>query len=59
VKNNEPLEQLSFSLDLLNLDCKLTCQNPSVDDEAGTSVYLIEEALRAKGLRAQLGEKAK
>jgi hypothetical protein len=50
--NNELLEQVSFTLDLLNLDRKLACQGPSVDDDATSSVYVVEEALRAKGVRA-------
>jgi len=51
--NNEPLEHVSFTLDLLNLDRKLACQDPSADNDA-SSVYVVEEALRAKGVRAPL-----
>jgi hypothetical protein len=57
--NNELLEQVSFSLDLMNLDRKLACKDSSVDDEASSSVYVVEEALRAKGVRAPLDKKAK
>jgi hypothetical protein len=57
--NNELLEQVSFSLDLLNLDRKLACKDSSGDDEAWSSVYVVEEALRAKGVRAPLDKKAK
>ncbi len=56
--DNELLEQVSFSLDLLNLDGKLTCTKASIDDEAGNSVYLVEEALRTNGVSAPVDEKA-
>jgi FAD/FMN-containing dehydrogenase len=57
--NNELLEQVSFTLDLLNLDRKLDCKDPSVDDQASTSVYVVEEALRAKGVRPPVDKKQK
>lgn len=57
--DNELLEQVSFSLDLLNLDGKLTCTKASADYEAGNSVYLVEEALRTNGARAPIDEKPK
>jgi hypothetical protein len=57
--NNGPLEQLSFSLDLLNLDRKLSCEDASVDDDARSSVYLVEEALRANGVRLPIDKNAK
>jgi hypothetical protein len=50
--NNELLEQVSFTLDLLNLDRKLDCNEPSIDDDASRPVYVVEEALRSKGVRA-------
>jgi hypothetical protein len=55
--NNELLEQVSFTLDLLNLERKLDCKDPSIDDEASSSVYVVEEALRAKGVRAAADKK--
>jgi hypothetical protein len=57
--NNELLEQVSFTLDLLNLDRKLMCKDSSVDDKASSSVYIVEEALRAKGVRVPVDKKAK
>ena len=57
--NNEPLEQVSFTLDLLNLGRKLLCKDSSGDDKASSSVYLVEEALRAKGVRVPVVQKAK
>jgi hypothetical protein len=57
--NNELLEQVSFTLDLLNLDRKLECNDASVDDHASSSVYVVEEALRAKGVRAPVDKKQK
>jgi hypothetical protein len=57
--NNELLEQVSFTLDLLNLDRKLACNDPSSDDEASSSVYVVEETLRAKGVRTAVDKKQK
>jgi hypothetical protein len=57
--NNELLEQVSFTLDLLNLDRKLDCNDASADDHASSSVYVVEEALRAKGVRAPVDKKQK
>jgi len=56
--NNELLEQVSFSLDLMNLDRKLASNDSSTDDNASSSVYVVEEALRAKGVRAPVNKKA-
>ena len=52
--NNEILEQLSFSLDLMNLSRKLADAGSSVEDESRISVYLVEKTLRAKGVRPSL-----
>ena len=57
--NHELLEQTSFTLDLLNLDRHLASKDPAADNETSTSVYVVEEALRAKGVRAPLDKKAK
>jgi hypothetical protein len=57
--NDELLEHVSFTLDLLNLDRKLDCKDPSVDDDAASSVYVVEETLRAKGKRAPVDQKQK
>jgi hypothetical protein len=54
---NELLEQVSFTLDLLNLDRKLA--DSSADNDVSRSVYIVEEALRATGVRAPLDKKAK
>jgi hypothetical protein len=57
--NNELLEQVSFTLDLLNLDRKLDCKDPFVDNDASSSVYLVEETLRVKGVRTAADKKQK
>ena len=57
--NNELLEQVSFTLDLLNLDRKLDCKDPFVDNDTSSSVYLVEETLRVKGVRVAADKKQK
>jgi len=57
--NNEFLEQVSFTLDLLNLECKLACKDASADGEVSASVHRVEETLRAMGMRAPVDPKAK
>jgi hypothetical protein len=54
--DNELLEQVSFTLDLLNLDRKLA--DSSADNDVSRSVYIVEEALRATGVRAPVNKKA-
>lgn len=55
--NNELLDQVSFTLDLLNLDRKLACSDSSLDDQTSSSVYVVEETLRAQGVRASFDKK--
>lgn len=55
--NNELLEQVSFTLDLLNLDRKLACKGSFADNETSSSVYVVEETLRAKGVRTLVDKK--
>ena len=57
--NNELLEQVSFTLDLLNLDRRLDSKDPSVNNDASSSVYVVEETLRAKGVRTPADKKQK
>lgn len=57
--NNELLEQVSFTLDLMNLDRRLDTKDPSIDNEASSSVYVVEETLRVKGVRAAADKKQK
>ena len=54
--NHELLEQVSFTVDLLNLDRKLA--DSSADNDASRSVSIVEEALRATGVRAPVDKKA-
>ena len=57
--NNELLEQVSFTLDLMNLDCRLDSKDPSVNNDASSFVYVVEETLRAKGVRTPADKKQK
>lgn len=56
--DNELLEQVSFSIDLLNLERKLACHGSSADDEMRVSVHRVEEALQARGVRVPVDKKA-
>lgn len=57
--NNELLEQVNFTLDLMNLDRKLDSKDPSDNNDAPTSTYVVEETLRANGVRAAADKKQK
>lgn len=57
--NSELLEQVSFTLDLMNLDRRLDSKDPSVNNDESSSVYVVEETLRAKGVRTPTDKKQK
>lgn len=57
--NNELLEQVSFTLDLMYLERKMGDEDGSVNNDASSSIYVVEETLRVKGVRAAADRKQK
>ena len=52
--NTDTIEQVSFSVDLINLNAKLGCQDSSGSEIAPDAIEEVEDALRAAGVRVPL-----